>query len=51
MAGPLINALPSIMHIQHENQTNPPEWLQIGLYFLAIETQKSGRDMTKLLII
>ncbi|MDX8275989.1 AraC family transcriptional regulator [Acinetobacter pittii] len=40
MAGPLINALPSIMHIQHENQTNPPEWLQIGLYFLAIETQK-----------
>ncbi|BDI26119.1 TPA: AraC family transcriptional regulator [Acinetobacter baumannii] len=40
MAGPLINALPSIMHIQHENQATPPEWLQIGLYFLAVETQK-----------
>ena len=50
MAGPLINALPSIMHIQHENQATPPEWLQIGLYFLAVETQKSNQVMTKLLI-
>ncbi len=41
MAGPLINALPPIMHIQRENQTTPPEWLQIGLYFLAVETKNS----------
>ena len=45
MARPLIQALPSLIHIQHENVT-APEWLQIGLHFLALETQhiQAGRD-------
>ncbi len=46
MARPFIQALPSIIHIQHGENT-APEWLQIGLHFLALETQniQAGRDI------
>ena len=46
MAGPLINALPAIMKLHHENPELLPEWLQVGLYFLAVETQniQPGHD-------
>lgn len=46
MARPFIQALPPIIHLQH-GDTNAPEWLQIGLHFLALETQniQAGRDI------
>lgn len=46
MAGPLIQALPSVMHIQSLLTSRSPEWLQIGLMFVGIETQNTrpGRD-------
>lgn len=46
MARPFIQALPALIHIQHANHI-APEWLQIGLHFLALETQniQAGRDI------
>ncbi|WP_343580401.1 AraC family transcriptional regulator [Acinetobacter sp.] len=46
MARPFIQALPPMIHLQH-GDTNAPEWLQIGLHFLALETQniQAGRDI------
>ncbi len=46
MAGPLLNALPQVMHIQSLMTSRTPEWLQIGLMFVGIETQqmRPGRD-------
>lgn len=46
MAKPLLNALPQLLHIEHILGDNAPEWLQIGLHFLALERQslKPGRD-------
>lgn len=47
MARPLMNAMPTIMHMEHNSTSTAPEWLQIGLYFLALETQtiRAGRDV------
>ncbi|ANF81824.1 AraC family transcriptional regulator [Acinetobacter sp. NCu2D-2] len=46
MAKPLLSALPQFLHIKHISDATAPEWLQIGLQFLAVETQTSrpGRD-------
>ena len=46
MARPLVQALPSFIHIQHKHLSTVPEWLQIGLQFLALEVQqiRPGRD-------
>ena len=46
MAKPLLNALPQYMHIQHIMSSTAPEWLQIGLQFLAVEAHqiRPGRD-------
>lgn len=44
-AKPLLNALPEYLHL-HSPEQRTPEWLQIGLSFLALETQqlRPGRD-------
>lgn len=46
MAKPLLSALPKYLHIQHILGDTAPEWLQVGLQFLALETQqlRPGRD-------
>lgn len=46
MARPLLNALPDYIHIQHITGSKAPEWLQIGLHFLAVEAYqiRPGRD-------
>src|SRR5690606_18316560 len=46
MAKPLLSALPKHLHIQHILGDTAPEWLEIGLQFLAQETQQQrpGRD-------
>ena len=46
MAKPLLSALPKFLHIQHILGDTAPEWLQVGLQFLALETQqlRPGRD-------
>ncbi len=46
MAKPLLTALPHYLHIQHISDATAPEWLQVGLQFLALETlsTRPGRD-------
>ncbi|ESK56381.1 MAG: AraC family transcriptional regulator [Moraxellaceae bacterium] len=46
MARPFVQALPSLIHIQHGDNA-ALEWLQVGLHFLALETQniQAGRDI------
>ncbi|NNG80550.1 AraC family transcriptional regulator [Acinetobacter sp. ANC 5378] len=46
MARPLLNALPDYIHIHHITGSTVPEWLQIGLHFLAVEAYqiRPGRD-------
>lgn len=46
MAKPLLSALPHFIHIQHISDATAPEWLQVGLQFLALETlsTRPGRD-------
>ncbi len=46
MARPLLNALPNYIHIHHITGSTAPEWLQIGLHFLAVEAYqiRPGRD-------
>ncbi|MGF2636464.1 AraC family transcriptional regulator [Acinetobacter johnsonii] len=46
MARPLVQALPAFIHLQHQDLSTVPEWLQIGLQFLALEVQRirPGRD-------
>lgn len=46
MAKPLFNALPPYLHTHHIMSSTAPEWLQIGLQFLAIEVNhiRPGRD-------
>lgn len=39
MAQPLLNALPNYIHLQNHNSPHTPQWLEIGLSFLALETQ------------
>ena len=46
MAKPLLSALPEYLHIPHIMCSTAPEWLQIGLQFLAVESHqiRPGRD-------
>lgn len=46
MAAPLLSTLPALMHLQSAMSTDAPEWLKIGLNFLALETRqhRPGRD-------
>jgi AraC-like DNA-binding protein len=46
MARPLLNALPHSIHLHQMNGQTIPEWLEIGLQFLAVETLQiqPGRD-------
>lgn len=46
MAKPLLQALPEHLHIHHITTGHVPIWLQIGLQFLALETeqQRPGQD-------
>lgn len=40
MARPLISALPPYLHLKNALHAAEPEWLRIGLYFVAAETQR-----------
>lgn len=46
MAKPLLDSLPTYIYLQSLANHRTPEWLQIGLSFLALETQQTrpGRD-------
>lgn len=46
MATPLIQALPTYLHLKNALNAQEPEWLRIGLYFVADEhrTKQPGRD-------
>src|SRR5690606_36694284 len=46
MAKPLLSVLPKYLHIQHILGDTAPEWFQVGLQYLALETQqlRPGRD-------
>ncbi|MEZ6840593.1 cupin domain-containing protein [Acinetobacter baumannii] len=46
MAGHLLMHYPLLCIFNMRTKPLPPEWLQIGLYFLAVETQKSNQVMT-----
>lgn len=39
MASPLIHALPTFIHLENALNAQEPEWLRIGLYFVADETK------------
>lgn len=39
MASPLIHALPAYLHLKNALNAQEPEWLRIGLYFVADETK------------
>ena len=46
MAKPLLSALAEYLHIPHIMCSTAPEWLQIGMQFLAVESHqiRPGRD-------
>ncbi len=46
MAAPLFAGLPDYLRVSGEDELSRPEWLRIGLEFLALETQlaRPGRD-------
>ena len=41
IARPLVNALPPYLHLHNALSDNAPEWLRIGLYFVASETRRT----------
>ena len=49
MARPLVNALPPYLHIHHALSDDAPEWLRIGLYFVAAETQRTSAGHHKIM--
>ncbi len=44
MAKPLLDSLPTYIYLQSLANHRTPEWLQIGLSFLALETQQTRPD-------
>lgn len=46
LARPILSSLPSCMFIQHGLERGAPDWLRLGLDFLALETERyrPGRD-------
>ncbi|MFC2997530.1 AraC family transcriptional regulator [Acinetobacter sichuanensis] len=49
MARPLVNALPPYIHIQNALSDTAPEWLRIGLYFVASDTQRTLAGKNKIM--
>ena len=49
MAKPLVNALPPYIHIQNALSDQAPEWLRIGLYFVASDTQRTLAGKNKIM--
>ena len=49
MAKPLVNALPPYIHIQNALSEEAPEWLRIGLYFVASDTQRTLAGKNKIM--
>ena len=49
MAKPLVNALPPYLHIQNALSDEAPEWLRIGLYFVAAETHRTSAGKNKIM--
>lgn len=49
MAIPLINALPNYLHMRNALNAQEPEWLRIGLYFVANETQNNHPGRHKIM--
>ena len=49
MAVPLINALPNYLHLRNALNAQEPEWLRIGLYFVANETQNNHPGRHKIM--
>lgn len=49
MAKPLINALPAYIHLTDALNENAPEWLRIGLYFVASETKQPLAGKNKIM--
>lgn len=41
MASPLIQALPAFIHLKNALNAQEPEWLRIGLYFVADENKRT----------
>ena len=49
MARPLVNALPPFIHIKNALSDTAPEWLRIGLYFVASDTQRTLAGKNKIM--
>lgn len=49
MAGPLIGALPPFLHLKNALNAQEPEWLRIGLYFVADETKQNRPGRHKIM--
>lgn len=49
MAQPLLNALPSSIHLHNQTGDKTPQWLEIGLSFLALETQSIRLGRAKII--
>ncbi|OTG82861.1 AraC family transcriptional regulator [Acinetobacter sp. ANC 4648] len=49
MARPLVNALPQYLHLKNALSDEAPEWLKIGLYFVASETQRTAAGKNKIM--
>ncbi|NHC04058.1 AraC family transcriptional regulator [Acinetobacter sp. 187] len=49
MASPLIHALPTYLHLKNALNTQEPEWLRIGLYFVAEETKRKQAGRHKIM--
>lgn len=49
MAQPLLNALPTSIHLRNQAGPHTPQWLEIGLSFLALETQSIRLGRAKII--
>ncbi|SEL42389.1 AraC family transcriptional regulator [Acinetobacter sp. DSM 11652] len=49
MGGPLIQALPTYIHLNNALNAREPEWLRIGLYFVADETKMNRPGRHKIM--
>lgn len=49
MASPLIQALPTFIHLKNALHSKEPEWLRIGLYFVADENRSNQPGRHKIM--
>lgn len=49
MGGPLIQSLPTFLHLHNALNAQEPEWLRIGLYFVADETRMTQPGRHKIM--